>query len=125
MSLFVYGTLRTGGTLEPHYPLGGTRHPATLTGFRLHYVDRFGAYPVIVPHAGERVLGEVIYDPNPFVLRQVLEMETNVGYLVEPVLVHDDTEPPGIFTDARTCVWPYRPGAPIHGGDWLARWIPQ
>jgi gamma-glutamylcyclotransferase (GGCT)/AIG2-like uncharacterized protein YtfP len=126
--LFVYGTLREGGTLSSW--LGGYRSTArTATATGKLYEHPRGDYPVMklssVDEDGKDVVvGEVITVPDDDPagldeLYQLLMMEQNAGYVPKTIPVLQDD---GENVKAWVCAWPLteRTGRRIKHGDWIA-----
>jgi gamma-glutamylcyclotransferase (GGCT)/AIG2-like uncharacterized protein YtfP len=82
--LFVYGTLRPGGTLYDHYfdtdVVDSER--ACAAGYSLRTT---GWFPVMAPEAEEISFGDVLWVRKGMGLMAAIRMELNAGYSLELV----------------------------------------
>lgn len=129
MPLFVYGTLRTGEPLNPHFLDGIDLVPAhtdpfAVAQYELRVNDLNAAYPWMVRSQDswqKSVVGEVAWISDPQVLAQVRGMEERAGYVTEWVSVTlDDLAPEIASIDALAFVFP-DPHVGFHSiihGDW-------
>lgn len=128
MPLFVYGTLRTGEPLNPHFLDGIDLVPArtdpSVAQYQLRVNDLNAAYPWMVRSEDiwpKSVVGEVAWISDPQVLAQVRGMEERAGYVTEWVSVTLDNLAPEVASiDALAFVFP-DPHAGAHfitHGDW-------
>lgn len=124
MPLFVYGTLRTGEPLNPHFLDGIDLVPAqtdpSVAEYELRVNDLNAAYPWMVRSTkpasllrmangvqSKSVVGEVAWVSDPQVLAQVRGMEERAGYVTEWVSVTlDDLAPEIASIDALAFVFP-------------------
>ena len=114
MPLFVYGTLRTGEPLNPHFLDGIDLVPAqtdpSVAQYELRVNDLNAAYPWMVRSQDswqKSVVGEVAWISDPQVLAQVRGMEERAGYVTEWVSVQlDDLAPEIASIDALAFVFP-------------------
>lgn len=117
MPLFVYGTLRTGEPLNPHFLDGIDLVPAqtdpSVAQYELRVNDLNAAYPWMVRSEDPEdpwtrsVVGEVAWISDPQVLAQVRGMEERAGYVTEWVSVQlDDLAPEIASIDALAFVFP-------------------
>jgi gamma-glutamylcyclotransferase (GGCT)/AIG2-like uncharacterized protein YtfP len=112
--LFVYGTLRTGEPLNPHFLDGIDLVPAqtdpSVAQYELRVNDLNAAYPWMVRSQDswqKSVVGEVAWISDPQVLAQVRGMEERAGYVTEWVSVQlDDLAPEIASIDALAFVFP-------------------
>ena len=124
LGVFVYGTLRRGGSLEPMVPARVPRRRAMVRG-RLWLAPALECYPVLTTHDAhpdDFVMGEVLVHVLPRQLAAVDAMETGAGYerqLVRLTGMMWDTA----AVTAWAYVWPPEElhGRRIESGDWLAR----
>lgn len=113
----VYGTLRLGGHLHPHW-LADARHVAvTTTPGRLWEVHPHGGYPVARFGARfhpSRVTVDV-FDVDADAWAAVSRMERGAGYAIDRIHLRG-------VGDVLVFGWPEgrRTGPPVDGGDWLA-----
>lgn len=127
ISVFVYGSLMTGESLEQEMPaVGVVRSPARTRG-RLHFAPGTQAFPVLVPtdDPTEWVYGELCsnVEPSDYKLEAVTLMEVTSGYdarwgLVEN-LQRDDA---AVDVTALMFTWPWNEvGIRIPSGMWRVR----
>jgi gamma-glutamylcyclotransferase (GGCT)/AIG2-like uncharacterized protein YtfP len=122
LGVFVYGTLRRGGGLDPMVPARVPRRRAMVRG-RLWLAPALGCYPVLTTHDADLddlVMGEVLVHVLPWQLPDVDAMETGAGYERQMVTLT------GLMWDtAHVTAWAYVwPPDELHGrriesGDWL------
>lgn len=88
-TVFVYGTMRNGGSLAHHYvPAGTPRTAATVTGTLWAVPHAIPAYPALDVDEPGTVVGEII--TLPFADWQALAaMELNAGYDVAFIYATD------------------------------------
>lgn len=120
MNLFVYGTLRPGGTLHDGWLGGRPSAQGTTSGalFSLPGWPAPGPYPLAdFTESVGQVVGDVFsFDDGDSVLAALHRMETSVGYRLASVVVeHSD----GTRTAAVAYQWDHKVGERIDGGDWL------
>lgn len=123
IELFVYGTLRPGGSNYPRVAdlIEPDHAPAWVRG-RM-YASTAGAWPLLEPrqHGDDWVRGELLtVPPSPefWALMGMLEVEWGYDLIWHPI--HD--APGGaLLGRALLCAWswPKDRGAPIPEGDWL------
>lgn len=122
-ALFVYGTLRRGGTLVSLLHRDSARVGATIAGAMFEAPGVGGAYPAVSIDDAGTVRGEVVFIDRDHGLAMLLAkdvdaMERGAGYVLRQTLARLDdgrTIPVDVYD------WPWRErGTSIDHGDWLA-----
>ena len=117
--LFVYGTLRSAGTLHHYWLDGVDMQPAVVRGYELRVFSDQAVYPFMVAQPGGVVVGEVAWVTDPVMLRRVTNMEVNAGYRSTWVTV--DFEKHNVGVEALAFVYPHPIGDHvIVDGDWIS-----
>lgn len=123
MLVAVYGTVRTGGSLDGWLGEDGWDTPRRtasmgwLTGYALYEHPSGHPYPVCAPLPEGRTRVEVLACDDVGGVQAFLQMEVGAGYTTEYVIVTLDD---GRECGAIVCSWLSTVGPRIPGDDWAA-----
>jgi len=120
ITLFAYGTLRTGERLHNwlENEIIENRGTAVIRGARLYYSTQHDAYPYLVftGRMSDEAVGELFELPLNDQILSMLAMETNAGYSVsEATATTAEGELPVVV-----CSWKHEYGKPVPNNDWCS-----